>query len=202
MKSLLHTRTRPFKASSTLVLLAATAIIALCPMPSRTPTFAESFIPAEQPMSLTISSPSFTNGGAIPKKFTCDAADVSPHLSWTDPPAGTKSFALLVDDPDAPIGNWNHWAMWNLPTKLRSLPEALSKNAHLPDGSEQGMNDFHKPGYNGPCPPAGKPHRYFFKLFALDTKLALKGEAGKPEMEAAMKGHILAQAEWVGTYKR
>jgi len=153
-------------------------------------------------MSLTISSPSFTNRGAIPKKFTCDGGDLSPQLSWTDSPDGTKSFALLVDDPDAPVGNWNHWAMWNSPAKLRSLPEGLSKNAHLPDGSEQGMNDFHKPGYNGPCPPAGKPHRYFFKLFALDTKLALKGEAGKPELEAAMKGHTLAQAEWMGTYKR
>jgi len=169
---------------------------------SQTPTLAVSSIPAGQPMSLTISSPSFTNGGAIPKKFTCDAADISPQLTWTDPPDGTKSFALLVDDPDAPIGNWNHWAMWNLPAKLRSLREGLSKNAHLPDGSEQGMNDFHKPGYNGPCPPAGKPHRYFFKLFALDTKVALKEEAGKPELETAMKGHILAQAEWMGTYKR
>ena len=153
-------------------------------------------------MSMTMSSPSFPNGSAIPRKFTCDGADVSPELTWTDPPAGTKSLALLVDDPDAPIGNWNHWAIWNLPAKMRSLPEGLGKSAHLPDGSEQGMNDFHKPGYNGPCPPAGKPHRYFFKLFALDTKVTLQGEAGKPELEAAMKGHILAQAEWMGTYKR
>ncbi|HET9307096.1 MAG TPA: YbhB/YbcL family Raf kinase inhibitor-like protein [Candidatus Sulfotelmatobacter sp.] len=95
-------------------------------------------------MSLTISSPSFTDGGAIPRKFTCDAADVSPQLSWSDPPAGIKSFALLVDDPDAPAGNWNHWAMWNLPANMRSLPEGISKHAHLADGSEQGMNDFHK----------------------------------------------------------
>lgn len=144
----------------------------------------------------------FTNGGAIPKKFTCDAADVSPQLSWSNPPAGIKSFALLVDDPDAPVGNWNHWAIWNLPANLRSLPEGISKHARLADGSEQGMNDFHKPGYNGPCPPPGKPHRYYFKLFALDTKLTLKGDAGKPELEAAMKGHVLAQTEWMGTYKR
>lgn len=153
-------------------------------------------------MSLTISSPSFTNGGTIPKKFTCDGADVSPPLTWTDPPAGTKAFALLVDDPDAPVGNWNHWAMWNLPPSLRLLPEGVSKTARLPDGSEQGQNDFHKLGYNGPCPPAGKPHRYFFKVFALDAKLSLNSEAGKPEIEAAIKGHTLGRAELMGTYKR
>ena len=153
-------------------------------------------------MSLTISSPNFANGGAIPKKYTCDGADVSPQLTWSDPPAGAKSWALLADDPDAPVGNWNHWAIWNLPVNLRSLPEGVSKNARLPDGSEQGMNDFHKPGYNGPCPPAGKPHRYFFKLFALDIKLSLNSTAGKPELESAMKGHVLAKAEWMETYKR
>jgi Raf kinase inhibitor-like YbhB/YbcL family protein len=151
---------------------------------------------------MTISSPSFSNGGAIAKKFTCDGPDVSPELSWSDPPAGTKSFALLVDDPDAPVGNWNHWTMWNLPANKRSLPENVSKDARLPDGSEQGHNDFPKTGYNGPCPPPGKPHRYYFKLFALDTKLDLKAGAGKKELEAAMKGHILAQAEWMGKYGR
>ena len=203
MKSLLHPRNYFPSASRALVFLPATAIIALCVTPSETRTFAISSILAEQPMSLTISSPSFTNGGPIPRKFTCDAADVSPQLSWTDPPAGTKSFALLVDDPDAPVGNWNHWAMWNLPVTLRSLPEGVSKTARLPNnGGEKGMNDFHKVGYNGPCPPAGKPHRYYFKLFALDTTVHLKSEDGKPELEKAMKGHILDQAEWMGRYKR
>jgi Raf kinase inhibitor-like YbhB/YbcL family protein len=153
-------------------------------------------------MSLTISSPSFSNGGDIAKKFTCDGTDVSPQLSWTDPPAGTKTFALLADDPDAPMGNWNHWTMWNLPPNLRGLPEGVSKDARLPDGSEQGLNDFPKVGYNGPCPPPGKPHRYYFKLFALDAKLELKPNANKKELEAAMKGHILAQAEWMGRYGR
>jgi Raf kinase inhibitor-like YbhB/YbcL family protein len=171
-------------------------------LPYRTRTFALSSRPKEQPMSLTISSPNFTNGGAIPKKHTCDGADVSPQLTWSDPPAGTNSWALLADDPDAPVGNWNHWTIWNLPTNLRSLPEGLSKNARLSDGSEQGMNDFHKSGYNGPCPPAGKPHRYFFKLFALDAKLNLNSGAGKPALEGAMKGHVLAKAECMGTYKR
>ena len=153
-------------------------------------------------MSLTISSPSFSNGGDIAKKFTCDGADVSPQLSWTEPPAGTKSFALLSDDPDAPVGNWNHWVLWNLPPETRSLAEGLSKTAKLPDGSQQGMNDFRKTGYNGPCPPPGKPHRYYFKLFALDAKLDLKPGAGKRDLEAAMKGHILAQSEWMGRYGR
>lgn len=202
MKSLLQIRNQFPSASRALLVLAAAANLPLCLMPSPTRTFAVSSIPTEQPMSLTISSPSFTNGGVIPKKFTCDAADVSPQLTWNDPPAGAKTFALLSDDPDAPVGNWNHWAIWNLPPNLRALPEGISKHAHLADGSEQGMNDFHKPGYNGPCPPAGKPHRYYFKLFALDTRLTLKEDAGKPELEAAMKGHILAQAEWMGTYKR
>jgi len=156
----------------------------------------------EQTMSFTLSSPSFTNGGTIEKKFTCDGADASPQLKWTEPPDGTKSFALLVDDPDAPVGNWNHWTMWNLPANLRTLPEGVSQAANLPDGSKQGLNDFRKPGYNGPCPPPGKPHRYYFKLFALDAKLELRTGSGKKDAEAAMKGHILAQAEWMGKYGR
>ena len=153
-------------------------------------------------MSLTISSRNFSNGGDIANKFTCDGADVSPRLSWTDPPAGTQTFALLADDPDAPVGNWNHWTLWNLPPTLRGLPEAITKDARLPDGSQQGLNDFRKPGYNGPCPPPGKPHRYYFRLFALDVKLDLKPGASKRELEAAIKGHILAQAEYMGRYAR
>jgi Raf kinase inhibitor-like YbhB/YbcL family protein len=156
----------------------------------------------DQSMSLSLSSSSFPNGGDIPKQFTCDGADVSPQLAWTNPPAGAKSFALLVDDPDAPVGNWNHWTMWNIPENLHSLPEGVSKIPRLPDGSEQGKNDFRKIGYNGPCPPPGKPHRYFFKLFALDAKLEVKPGATKQNLESAMKGHILAQAEWMGRYGR
>ncbi len=153
-------------------------------------------------MPLTISSPSFPNGGSIPKNFTCDGSDVSPQLSWSDPPEQTKSLALLVDDPDAPVGNWNHWTMWNLPATSRGLPEGLSKNARLQDGTEQGRNDFRKLGYNGPCPPPGKPHRYYVKLFALDTRLELKADSSKKELETAMNGHILAHAELMGTYRR
>lgn len=153
-------------------------------------------------MAFTISSPSFSNGGNIDKKFTCDADDVSPQLAWKQAPTGTKSFALLADDPDAPVGNWNHWAMWNIPASLTSLPEGIPKMGRLKDGSEQGTNDFHKSGYNGPCPPPGKPHRYYFKLYALDTLLTIKAGATKKDLEAAMKGHILGQTEWMGRYGR
>jgi Raf kinase inhibitor-like YbhB/YbcL family protein len=158
--------------------------------------------PGGNPVAFAISSPSFSNGGDIAKKFTCDGADVSPQLTWSDPPAGTKSLALLADDPDAPVGNWNHWVLWNLPAESRELGENVAKTGQLPDGSRQGPNDFRKTGYNGPCPPPGKPHRYYFKIFALDAKLDLKGSAGKRELEAAMKGHILAQSEWMGRYGR
>lgn len=157
-------------------------------------------IEAEASMSLTISSPSFANGGNIDRKFSCDGADLSPQLRWNEPPAGTKTFALLADDPDAPGGNWNHWVIWNLPAAARGLAEGLRKDGELSDGSRQGHNDFRKTGYNGPCPPPGKPHRYYFKVYALDTKLDLKPGANKKELEAAMKGHILAQAEWMGRY--
>ena len=153
-------------------------------------------------MSFTISSPDFSNRGTMASKFTCDGADASPHLVWTDPPAGTQSFALLVDDPDAPVGNWNHWTLWNIPSSSRGLPENVAKDERLPDGTMQGKNDFRKSGYNGPCPPPGKPHRYYFKLFALDTKLDLKSGSGNRELEAAIKGHVLAQTEWVGRYGR
>jgi len=153
-------------------------------------------------MLFTISSSAFSNGSSIPKKFTCDGPDVSPTLAWTEPPTGTKSFALLVDDPDAPAGNWNHWTMWNLPATLLSLPEGVSKDARLSDGTEQGQNDFGKAGYNGPCPPPGKPHRYYFKLFALDSQIELKQGSRKGDLEKTMKGHILAQVEWMGTYRR
>jgi Raf kinase inhibitor-like YbhB/YbcL family protein len=154
------------------------------------------------PMALSVSSPSFASGAEIPKKFTCDGSDISPQLVWTEPPSGTKSFALLVDDPDAPAGNWNHWTLWNLPPTARGLPEAVGKDTTLPDGTQQGRNDFRKTGYNGPCPPPGKPHRYYFKLFALDATLDLKPGASKRELETAMKEHILAQAEWMGRYGR
>jgi Raf kinase inhibitor-like YbhB/YbcL family protein len=153
-------------------------------------------------MAFAISSTSFQNGGDIPNKFTCDGSDVSPQLSWTNAPAGTKSFALISDDPDAPVGTWTHWILFDLPAQTTGLPEGLAKTDKIPSGGIQGRNDFHKIGYGGPCPPAGKAHRYFFKLYALDRTLDLKPGAAKSEVEEAMQGHILAQAELVARYKR
>lgn len=153
-------------------------------------------------MAFAISSSSFPNGGEIPKKFTCDGADVSPELSWSRPPADTQSFALIADDPDAPVGTWTHWVLFDLPSTTSSLPEGVSKIDELPGGGRQGRNDFHKIGYGGACPPPGNPHRYFFKLYALDRMLNLKPGLSKQELERAMEGHIRGKAEWMGRYRR
>jgi len=184
------------------VAVASLALLLTIPAQSSSPVGSAAARNGGSPVALTLSSTSFSNGGDIAKKFTCDGADVSPQLTWSDPPAGTKSLALLADDPDAPVGNWNHWVLWNLPAESRQLTENVAKTAQLPDGSRQGLNDFRKAGYNGPCPPPGKPHRYYFKLFALDATLELKGNVSKRALEDAMKGHILAQAEWMGRYGR
>jgi len=152
-------------------------------------------------MSFSLQSSSFTSGGTIPKKFACDS-DISPALQWSEPPANTQSFALIADDPDAPAGTWTHWVVYDLPATLRQLPEGVPKRASLPQGGAQGINDFGKTGYGGPCPPPGKPHRYFFKLYALDARLNLKPGASKEQVENAMRGHILANAELMGTYQR
>jgi len=154
-------------------------------------------------MSLTLTTNAFSPGGTIPRKFTCDGPDVSPALKWTDPPAGTQSFALIADDPDAPAGTWVHWVVYDLPATARELPENVPKQEQVPSGGGvQGRNDFRKIGYGGPCPPPGPTHRYFFKLYALDTKLNLKPGATKAEVEKAMKGHALAEAQLMGKYGR
>ena len=153
-------------------------------------------------MSLQISSVAFSAGEAIPKKFTCDGPDVSPQLKWNDPPANTQGFALIMDDPDAPAGAWVHWVLYDLPASTRELAEGVAKQEQLSSGARQGRNDFGKIGYGGPCPPPGKPHRYFFKLYALDTKLNLKPGVTKADLERTMKSHIVAQAELVGKYGR
>ena len=154
------------------------------------------------PMSLQISSTAFSAGETIPKKFTCDGPDVSPQLKWNEPPANTQSIALIMDDPDAPAGTWVHWVLYDLPANTRELSEGVAKQEQLPSGGRQGRNDFGRIGYGGPCPPPGKPHRYFFKLYALDAKLNLKAGATKADVERAMKGHILAQGEVIGRYGR
>lgn len=153
-------------------------------------------------MSMQISSTAFSAGETIPKKFTCDGPDASPKLTWSAPPEKTQSFALIMDDPDAPVGTWVHWVLYDLPADTRELAEGVPKQEQLPNGARQGRNDFGKIGHGGPCPPPGKPHRYFFKLYALDTKLNLKAGASKADVERAMKGHILAQGELIGKYGR
>ena len=153
-------------------------------------------------MSFELSSASFAATQTIPKKFTCDGSDASPELSWKDAPNAVRSFALIADDPDAPVGTWVHWVLYNLPADAKELPEGVQKQEQLSNGALQGRNDFRKIGYGGPCPPAGKAHRYFFKLYALDSKLDLKAGASKADLEGAMKGHILGQAQIVGLYKR
>ena len=153
-------------------------------------------------MSFQISNTVFSNGETIPKTFTCDGPDVSPQLSWKEAPAATQSFALIMDDPDAPSGTWVHWLLYNLAANTSELPEGMDKQEQLAAGALQGRNDFRKIGYGGPCPPRGTPHHYYFKLYALDTKLDLKAGATKSELEHALKGHILGEAELMGRYGR
>jgi len=153
-------------------------------------------------MALAVTTTAFSPGSAIPMSYTCDGADASPELSWTGVPAGVQSFAVIADDPDAPRGTWTHWLIWNTPGQSRGLPKGVLKDETLDDGSSQGRNDFGRIGYGGPCPPAGRPHRYFFKVFALDAKLDVKAGANRNELERAMKGHVLAQGEVMGKYGR
>jgi Raf kinase inhibitor-like YbhB/YbcL family protein len=153
-------------------------------------------------MTLSLKSTAFVHEGDMPRNHTCDGADVSPALAWNDPPAGTQSFSLIMDDPDAPAGTWVHWVIYDLPAQAQELREGVPKEKELKDGSRQGRNDFSRLGYGGPCPPRGAAHRYFFKLYALDTRLALQPGSSKADLEKAMKGHILAQAQLMGRYKR
>ena len=154
-------------------------------------------------MAFTLTSAAFQDGAGIPVKYTCDGVDVSPPLSWSGAPAGTGSFALIVDDPDAPAGTWVHWVLYNLPAAVSELPENIAKVESLDlDGARQGRNDFRRPGYGGPCPPPGPAHRYLFKLYALAAPLTLKAGAQKRDVEAAMEGHVLATARLMGTYGR
>jgi len=153
-------------------------------------------------MSLMVTTTAFSPGGAIPKSYTCDGTDASPDLSWSGAPAGVQSFAMIADDPDAPVGTWTHWLIWNIPAQSPGLLKGVPKDETLIDGTRQGRNDFRRIGYGGPCPPPGKPHRYFLKVYALDTKLDLKAGANRDELERATKGHVLAQGELMGKYGR
>ena len=154
---------------------------------------------------MKVTSPAFENQGAVPKKFTCDGEDISPALAWSNIPEGTKSFALIVDDPDAPDPanprmTWVHWVVYNIPATVSSLPEGVG-DKDLPKGTLQGLNDWKKTGYGGPCPPIGK-HRYFHKLYALDIVLPDLKQPTKAKLEKVMEGHVLSKAELVGLCQR
>jgi Raf kinase inhibitor-like YbhB/YbcL family protein len=159
--------------------------------------------PAEggKKMEIRITSSAFKDGGMIPAKYTCDGADISPPLQWDAAPDRTKSIALICDDPDAPMGTWVHWVLFNLPGATTSLAEKVPPDKTLASGAMQGTNDFRKIGYGGPCPPGGT-HRYFFKIYALDTQLDLQAGADKQRLVKAMQGHILAEGRLMGKYKR
>ncbi len=149
----------------------------------------------------TITSTAFKDGEMIPQKYTCDGKDVSPFLKWEFLPAQTKSIALIVDDPDAPAGTWVHWVIFNIPPTINELPEGTPISSGLPNGALQGKNDFGNYGYGGPCPPGGT-HRYYFKLYALDTMLKLSAGITKAELLKAVEGHVMAQAQVMGRYSR
>jgi hypothetical protein len=152
-------------------------------------------------MAMRIESSAFSEGGRIPRRYTCDGKDVSPPLSWSGTPEGAKSLALICDDPDAPGKTWVHWVVFNIPPAARQLPEGIAPGETITGGGNQGKNDFRKRGYGGPCPPGGT-HRYQFKLYALDADLALAAGATKAELEGAIEGHVLGQATLTGKYSR
>ena len=151
---------------------------------------------------LSLTTTAFRDGEQIPVRHTCDGEDLSPPLAWTGAPVETRTFALICDDPDAPRGTWVHWLIWNLPADAVELGQGVPPRPELQSGARQGLNDGRKIGYAGPCPPPGKPHRYFFRLYALDTALNLSPGVKRPDLEAAMAGHVLAEGTTMGVYQR
>jgi hypothetical protein len=155
----------------------------------------------ETSMDIKIKSTAFEDGGLIPVKYSCDGENVSPPLFWSTTAAGIKSYALICDDPDAPAGTWVHWVIYNIPENAAALPEFVPAGKNLDNGSSQGLNDFGNTSYGGPCPPSGT-HRYFFKIYAIDTILNLKGDVTKEILLNAIKGHIIAEGQLIGKYSR
>ncbi|HEX2906025.1 MAG TPA: YbhB/YbcL family Raf kinase inhibitor-like protein [Phototrophicaceae bacterium] len=151
---------------------------------------------------MTLTSTAFKEGQPLPPEYTCSGKDQSPPLAWTGLPTNTICLALLMDDPDAPVGDWVHWIIYNIPPEEKGLAAGVPAIEKLSDGACQGINDFHRIGYGGPCPPKGKPHRYFFKLYALDTELHFAAGATKQTLLQAMQGHIVAETHLMGTYQR
>jgi len=158
--------------------------------------------PSEASMTFQLTSSAFEPSAAIPRQYTCDGADQSPPLAWTTPPEPTRSLALIVEDPDAPGSTFVHWVIFNLPPGVSAFAAGVVKQTVLPDGTRQGRNDFRRVGYGGPCPPRGEEHRYFFRLYALDTLLDVTPGASASELRSAMKGHVVSQSELMGTYGR
>ncbi len=195
----LHVPVRPVpRLCGTLVLLLVLAPVASCG--SSALSSHRRADPA--PSGFRIASTAFSEGEFIPSRFTCNGEDISPALRWTAPPNGTRSFILIVEDPDAPGGVWTHWVVYNLPAQARAMPENVPMQETLPTGGLQGLNSFGHIGYGGPCPPPGNPHHYFFRLYALDTTLSLKAGASKAEVLGAAKGHFLGEAQLMGRFKR
>ena len=187
-------------------LLAVGLLMAACGggngTPTETPSVTETPVEEEGVMAFAIRSDAFDADQPIPTRFTCDGDDVSPALSWSDVPDGTQSLALIMDDPDAPRGVFTHWVLFNLPAGARSLPEGVAKTERPESGGFQGRNDFGDIGYGGPCPPPGGPHRYRFFLYALDGLIDLGAGASKQQVLDAVEGHVLAEAQLVGSYQR
>jgi len=152
--------------------------------------------------ALLLESQAFGAGGTIPQRYTCDGDDISPGLTWSDPPAGTQSLALIFDDVDAPVRTWIHWVIFNLPADARALPEGVPADPAVAGLGVDGSNSWKRLGYGGPCPPKGSPHRYTFRLYALDTVLDLEAGASRAELDQAMEGHILATGQLMGRYGR
>ncbi len=152
-------------------------------------------------MAIQLTSNAFIEGAMIPQRYTCDGENISPPLLWTGVPPGTRSLALICDDPDAPVGIWDHWVLYNIPANATGLPQSIPEKTILDTGAVHGSNSWGRIGYGGPCPPGGT-HRYFFKLFALDTLLDLKSGATTSQLLEAMEGHVLAQGQLMGKYRR
>jgi Raf kinase inhibitor-like YbhB/YbcL family protein len=152
-------------------------------------------------MAFQLTSTAFSSGESIPIRHTCDGEDVSPPLQWGTPPEGTRSLALIADDPDAPTGTFVHWLIYDIPPDARGLPEGVATRDRVSEGL-QGLNDFERPGYGGPCPPPGTPHRYYFTLRALDAPLDLEPGASRAQVDAACRGHVLAEAQLMGRFGR
>jgi hypothetical protein len=175
------------------------AVVLLCSHPGKSQE--NPITTGGKDMKIEIKSPAFEEGGMIPRQYTCDGKDISPPLTWSAVPAGTKSLALICDDPDAPMGTWVHWVIFNIPGDIKALPENMPSQKKLGMEAQQGTNDFRKIGYGGPCPPGGT-HRYYFKLYALDTEINLEPGITKAQLLKTMEGHIVAEGQLMGRYKR